>query len=81
MFQTVWLERAEGDDEPGRLESRMHKATHQLSRDIEIWEHQRYVERPAWAANEVQGFKALRKWASAFYEPAKPDPSTNREGA
>jgi len=68
MFQTVWLEVADGDDEPDRLESRMHHATHQLPRDIEIWEHQRYVERPAWAANEVRGFTALRRWASNFYE-------------
>jgi hypothetical protein len=45
----------------------MHHATHQLPRDIEIWEHQRYVERPAWAANEVRGFQALRRWASGFY--------------
>jgi phenylpropionate dioxygenase-like ring-hydroxylating dioxygenase large terminal subunit len=67
MFQTVWLERAPGDDEPGRLAERMHHATHQLPRDIEIWEHQRYVERPAWAANEVRGFQALRRWASGFY--------------
>jgi nitrite reductase/ring-hydroxylating ferredoxin subunit len=67
MFQTVWLEEAEGDDEPGRLEQRMDEATHQLPRDIEIWSHQRYVERPAWAANEVRGFTALRRWASGFY--------------
>lgn len=67
MFQTVWLERLAGDDAPDRLAERMHQATHQLPRDIEIWEHQRYVERPAWAANEVRGFTALRRWASDFY--------------
>jgi hypothetical protein len=72
MFQTVWLQVAEGDDEPGRLAERMHRATHQLPRDIVIWEHQRYVERPAWAANEVRAFTALRGWASSFYEPANP---------
>jgi 3-ketosteroid 9alpha-monooxygenase subunit A len=67
MFQTVWLERADGDDEPGRLEQRMYDATHQLPRDIDIWEHQRYVEHPAWAANEVRGFTAIRRWASSFF--------------
>ncbi|HLM16617.1 MAG TPA: Rieske 2Fe-2S domain-containing protein [Acidimicrobiia bacterium] len=66
MFQTVWLERADGDDEPGRLAQRMHDATHQLPRDIEIWEHQRYVEHPAWSANEVRGFTAIRRWAASF---------------
>jgi nitrite reductase/ring-hydroxylating ferredoxin subunit len=70
MFQTVWLERAPGDDEPGRFDERMHHATHQLPRDIEIWEHQRYVEHPAWAASEVRGFTALRRWASTFVPPA-----------
>jgi len=70
MFQTVWLEIADGDDEPGQLERRLHRATHQLPRDIVIWENQRYVERPAWASNEVRGFTALRKWAANFYEPA-----------
>jgi 3-ketosteroid 9alpha-monooxygenase subunit A len=73
MFQTVWLEVADGDDEPGRLATRMHRATHQLPRDIVIWENQRYVERPAWAANEVRGFTALRKWTATFYEPASSD--------
>jgi 3-ketosteroid 9alpha-monooxygenase subunit A len=72
MFQTVWLEVDDGDGEPGRLEHRMHHATHQLPRDIEIWENQRYVERPAWAANEVRGFTAIRKWATHFYEPVAP---------
>jgi 3-ketosteroid 9alpha-monooxygenase subunit A len=67
MFQTVWLQHADGDEQPGRLANRMHRATHQLPRDIEIWEHQRYVERPAWAANEVRGFTSLRRWASRFY--------------
>lgn len=72
MFQTVWLERAPGDDELGRLAKRMHHATHQLPLDIEIWEHQRYVERPAWTATEVRGFTALRRWASEFHAPVSP---------
>ena len=67
MFQTVWLERAEGDDEPGRLEERMHHATHQLPHDIEIWENQRYVQRPAWTRSEIDGFRAIRLWAASFY--------------
>jgi len=72
MFQTVWLQRAEGDDLPGRLAERLDRATNQLPGDIEIWENQRYVERPAWAANEVKGFNALRRWASSFYESTGP---------
>jgi 3-ketosteroid 9alpha-monooxygenase subunit A len=71
MFQTVWLERAPDDDDPGRLERRMHYACHQLPRDIEVWEHQRYIHRPAWSPSEVRPFRAIRKWAEAFYEPAE----------
>jgi hypothetical protein len=69
MFQTVWLERIPGDDDPRQLSQRMHHATHQLPLDIEIWEHQRYLDRPAWGASEVRGFTALRKWATGFYAP------------
>ena len=74
MFQTVWLECAPRDDEPGRLERRMHYACHQLPRDIEIWEHQRYEEHPAWGASEVRPFKAIRAWARGFYVTTEPDP-------
>ncbi|MSV80546.1 MAG: Rieske 2Fe-2S domain-containing protein [Actinobacteria bacterium] len=70
MFQTVWLQKTQGDEVPGRLADRMWQATNQLPGDIVIWEHQRYVERAAWAANEVKGFNALRRWAANFYEPA-----------
>lgn len=68
MFQTVWLQHADGDQIPGRLAERMHKATNQLPGDIVIWENQRYMEKAAWAANEVKGFNALRRWTSTFYD-------------
>jgi phenylpropionate dioxygenase-like ring-hydroxylating dioxygenase large terminal subunit len=68
MFQTVWLEHVAGDDDPTQLDRRMHHATHQLPYDITIWENQRYLERPAWAASEVRGFTALRRWAKNFYQ-------------
>jgi nitrite reductase/ring-hydroxylating ferredoxin subunit len=68
MFQTVWLERIPGDDNPEQLAKRIDHATHQLPRDIAIWENQRYLDRPAWAASEVRGFKAIRRWARNFYQ-------------
>jgi len=71
LFQTVWLQKAEGDEVPGRLAERMRLATYQLPGDIMIWENQRYLDRPAWAANEVKGFNALRRWAANFYEHAE----------
>jgi phenylpropionate dioxygenase-like ring-hydroxylating dioxygenase large terminal subunit len=68
MFQTVWLERMDGDDVGAQLADRMHYACHQLPRDIEIWEHQCYEPHPAWGASEVRPFKAIRTWAQSFYE-------------
>lgn len=70
MFQTVWLERAPGDDEPGRLARRMHHACHQLPRDVNIWVHQRYEPRPAWTPSEQRPFRAIRDWARGFYDSA-----------
>jgi hypothetical protein len=78
MFQTVWLERVDGDDDPGQLARRMHHATHQLPRDIVIWENQRYLDRPAWATSEVRGFTAIRRWATGFYQH---DPAPRPEAA
>jgi phenylpropionate dioxygenase-like ring-hydroxylating dioxygenase large terminal subunit len=74
MFQTVWLEHADGDEEPAQLARRMHHATHQLPYDIAIWENQRYLERPAWTASEVRGFTALRRWAERFYDTSTSAP-------
>jgi 3-ketosteroid 9alpha-monooxygenase subunit A len=67
MFQTVWLEKIPGDDDGDQLAERMRQATHQLPYDIEIWQNQRYLDRPAWGASEVRGFTSLRRWASGFF--------------
>lgn len=71
MFQTVWLEQAPGDEEPGRLERRMHHACHQLPRDIQIWENQRYEQHPAWRRTEVRPFQAIRRWAQTFHPASR----------
>jgi hypothetical protein len=39
----------------------------QFEQDIEIWQHQRYSDPPALAADEYAGFTAIRKWAKQFY--------------
>lgn len=82
MFQTVWLERRDGDDEPGVLDRRMRAATAQLKNDIVIWSHQRYEDPPALATVEGQLFGDLRRWCRRWYPiteahpvPASPAPS------
>jgi 3-ketosteroid 9alpha-monooxygenase subunit A len=69
MFQSIWLQELPGDDDPDQMAKRIRQASHQLPRDIDIWEKQRYFERPAWAASEVRGFQALRRWAAQFHSP------------
>jgi 3-ketosteroid 9alpha-monooxygenase subunit A len=39
----------------------------QFEQDIEIWQHQRYSDPPALAADEYEGFTAIRQWAKQFY--------------
>ncbi len=67
IFQTVWLERLPGDDDPGAIESRIDAATAQLPRDITIWSHQRFEDPPALATVEGRAFTDLRSWAKTFY--------------
>jgi 3-ketosteroid 9alpha-monooxygenase subunit A len=67
---TVWLERAQGDDQPQPPESmdrRIRIANNQFLADVRIWEHQRYTEPPGLATAEAAGFRAVRRWARRFY--------------
>ncbi len=66
MFQTIWLQRLPGDDDE-QVARRIAQASEQLPHDIDIWEKQRYVERPAFTASEVRGFQALRRWGEQFH--------------
>lgn len=36
--------------------------------DARIWRHQRFVQRPIFAKQDVAGYTALRKWSNQFYE-------------
>ena len=40
----------------------------EFSKDVVIWENMRYVGRPPLVPEEARAFKALRKWASQFYD-------------
>jgi len=73
MFQTVWLEKLEGDT-PDALASRMDAATAQLPNDITIWSHQRFEDPPALATIEGRAFSDLRAWARRFYPDAPAAP-------
>ncbi len=66
----VYIGRVPGKD-PARAELKAQEfgreVIRQFEQDIEIWRHQRYSDPPALAADEYEGFTAIRKWAKQFY--------------
>ncbi|GAT15200.1 iron-sulfur cluster-binding protein, Rieske family protein [Mycolicibacterium thermoresistibile] len=67
IFAGYWISDESNDD----FAERLAVAKLALPDDIRIWEHQRYMERPALAPSEAAGYDALRSWAKGFYpEPA-----------
>lgn len=46
---------------------RLEQAKAALPDDINIWQHQRYTDRPALGQSEATGFTRLRRWARGFY--------------
>lgn len=36
--------------------------------DARMWRHQRFVQRPVFAAQDVAGYSSFRRWAETFYE-------------
>ncbi|MCW2652746.1 MAG: Rieske (2Fe-2S) domain protein [Mycobacterium sp.] len=64
IFATYWI--SEGAD----YEERLRVAKTALPDDIRIWDHQKYMHRPALAPSEAAGFRQLRNWARSFYPEA-----------
>lgn len=66
IFSTYWI------SDHGDYDERLRVAKLALPDDIAIWDHQRYMDKPALAPSEAAGFKQLREWATSFYpEPAE----------
>jgi hypothetical protein len=67
---TTWLEKLPGEDGPAIPESltrRVRIANNQFLADVNIWQHQVYLEPPALATAEAKGFRMVRRWAQRFY--------------
>lgn len=62
IFAGYWI----SEDTDGFAE-RLQAAKMALPDDIRIWEHQVYMDLPALAPSEAEGFAALRAWARGFY--------------
>ncbi|BCO34228.1 Rieske (2Fe-2S) protein [Mycobacterium heckeshornense] len=68
IFAGYWI-----DDESGDFPQRLAVAKQALPQDIQIWDHQCYMDPPGLATSEAAGFKRLRAWARGFY-PESDDP-------
>jgi 3-ketosteroid 9alpha-monooxygenase subunit A len=66
MFGTYWLEDATGQTADTRTHL-LDLIKTALPQDIEIWDNQRYLDRPALGKSEVSSFMKLRRWTSNFY--------------
>ncbi|EUA51568.1 iron-sulfur cluster-binding, Rieske family domain protein [Mycobacterium xenopi 3993] len=69
IFAGYWI-----DDESSDFPQRLAAAKQALPQDIEIWNHQRYMDPPGLATSEAAGFKRLRAWARRFYPEADDRP-------
>jgi 3-ketosteroid 9alpha-monooxygenase subunit A len=70
MFATYWIDRHDGDDSDsgdGSYRRRLDEAKNALPDDLQIWNHQIYLDPPALATEEGRGFRAMRRWARQFY--------------
>jgi 3-ketosteroid 9alpha-monooxygenase subunit A len=50
------------------------RATEELyEEDARMWRHQRFLQRPVFAAQDVAGYSSFRRWSERFYEGAPAD--------
>jgi nitrite reductase/ring-hydroxylating ferredoxin subunit len=62
IFAGYWI-----DDENDDFARRLAEAKRALPQDVQIWDHQQYMDPPTLATSEAAGFKKLRAWCSTFY--------------
>jgi phenylpropionate dioxygenase-like ring-hydroxylating dioxygenase large terminal subunit len=66
IFASYWVS---GDR---NYTERLEQAKRALPDDVNIWQHQRYMDRPALGQSEATGFAQLRRWAQGFYPETAP---------
>jgi phenylpropionate dioxygenase-like ring-hydroxylating dioxygenase large terminal subunit len=78
-FTALAVRRISGDDEPPKFARALLAGEHrEAERDLHIWSHAKWVDRPPFPREEAPGYRELRKWAAQFYptiengEPGKP---------
>lgn len=66
MFGTYWLENLAGST-PEDRRRRLDVIKRALPEDLQIWNHQTFLEPPGLAASEAAGFRRMRRWTQQFY--------------
>jgi hypothetical protein len=67
MFATYWIDRRPGDIEGGTYQRRLTEAKSAVPDDLNIWNHQIFLDPPVLATSEGRGFRAMRRWTLQFY--------------
>lgn len=80
VTQDMSAEGCDGDAPVGNALKRVEEQIKQAGRDIPIWDHMVYVDRPAYSRLEGGPFMRLRRWARQFY-PDGTDGDETRAGA
>jgi hypothetical protein len=69
MFATYWIGRRPGDLDDATYQRRLSEAMLAMPDDLNIWNHQIFLDPPALATSEGRGFRAMRRWTLQFYPP------------
>lgn len=72
MFYTIWWPREPGDEADLPPEKILRRVDRQflstVDDDLNIWRHQKWIERPAYSKVDAKAYSTLRKWAQQFYD-------------
>lgn len=72
IFASYWIQQHDGDQQDASYQRRLDSAKNALPDDINIWNHQIFLDPPALATEEGQGFRRIRRWARQFYPDQAP---------
>lgn len=74
VFGTYWPERLPDDEVTGKHRAYVENAKLALPDDLTIWNHQRYLTRPALATSEGADWRRLRDWSEKLYPEGSEGP-------
>jgi 3-ketosteroid 9alpha-monooxygenase subunit A len=72
VFSTTWLPRVPAFADPATRRAIYEQSRDILADDVNIWDHQHYLDSAPLAPDEVRGFNRIRRWARTFY-PGTPE--------